>query len=151
MTTVTMTGFDAITNIIAGKVKAIGTTEFAVVAGGSRGAAKNALIARVQAALDRDPWYLGRESKEALRFVVRGLASPESSTRAAAVKQVGVLLLDAVRSNVEKMKNPNGTTFRELTDRYAAFKRRKHGFIHPILKASNDLLGGLRVVVTRIT
>jgi len=151
MTTVTMTGFDAITKVIAGKARAIGTTEFAVVAGGKRGQAKNTLIAKVQKHFDRNPWYIGKESREALRFVARGLASPMPSTAVSATKQIGVLLLDSVRSNVEKMKNADGSTFRELTARYAAFKRRKFGFIHPILRATNDLLGGLRVEVTKRT
>ena len=136
-------------NLIAGKAQAIGTVEFAVVAGGSRGQAKNTMIAKVQQARERDPWFINRESREALKFAARGLASIASDTAAAAAQQIKTLLFDAVRTNVENMKNADGTTFRELTARYAAFKRRKFGFISPILRATNDLLGGLRVMVTR--
>lgn len=151
MTTVTMEGFDKISAIIAGKVQPIGTTTFSVVAGGRRGQEKNTLIAQVQAARDRDPWYLSTDSKQAIRFVARGLASFDQSTVINAVSQIGKLLLDAARVNVENQRNASGSTFAELSARYAAFKRRKFGFIHPILKATNDLLGGLRVVVTRNT
>ncbi len=88
-TTVTMTGFDAITKVIEGKVRAIGTTEFAVVAGGTRGQAKNTLIARVQAARARDPWYLGKEAREAIRFSARGMTSAEPSTVSSAISPTG--------------------------------------------------------------
>ena len=151
MNSVTMEGFDKMSAIIAGKVRAVGTVEFDVIPGGRRGPQLNALIAHVQQARERNPWYLAKESKEAIRFTARGLASLDYNTVSQSIRTIGTLLLDAVRVNVENQRNADGTTFRELTARYAAFKRRKHGFIHSILKATNDLLGGLRVAVTRTT
>lgn len=148
-----MQGTDQIANVIRSKLlksnAAIGNVEIGVVPGGRRGTEKNALIARVQAGMQRNPWYLSKDDLTAIRFLLRGLAGGDGSRVDAVLKQIGAIMVDATRSHVEQMKNANGSTFRELTARYAAFKRRKFGQIHPILKASNDLLGGLKAVISR--
>ncbi len=149
MTSVELQGMDKMAAVIAGKVRAAGTIEFDVVPGGSRGPHRNALIARIQQARDRDPWYLGKEAMDGIRFASRGLTSFDATTIASSVRTISDLLLTAVRANVEAMKNPDGSTFRQLSAKYAAFKRRKFGFIHPILKATNDLIGGLKVLVKK--
>ena len=148
-----MEGGDRIAEAIRTKLLktnvAIGTVTIGIVPGGRRGAEKNAMIAHVQAGLKRNPWYIDKDTLTAIRFLVRGMASADPATVSAALKQTGDIMINAVRSHVEQMRNSNGSTFAELTARYAAFKRRKFGFIHPILRASNDLLGGLKAVITR--
>lgn len=148
-----MEGTDQIARAIGERVlkltQAIGTVEIAVVPGGKRGSATNALIAHVQAARQRNPWYLDKDALTAIRFVARGLASEESGVAVNALKQIGALMVENVRRNIEAQRGPNGQTFRELTARYAAFKRRRVGFIHPILRATGDLIDGLKAVVTR--
>jgi hypothetical protein len=150
---VTMDGTDQIAAAIGSKLlkmtQAVGTTEIGVVAGGRRGAAKNALIAQVQAARQRNPWYLDKDAMTAIRFVARGLASEDSGVVANALKQVGALMVECVRRNIDNQRGPGGATFRELTARYAAFKRRKYGFISPILKATGDLIDGLKAQITK--
>ncbi len=149
MTVVELQGYDKIAAVIAGKVRAAGTIEFDVIPGGNRGPHRNALIARIQEARDRNPWYLGKEALEGIRFASRGLISLDATTVASSIRTISDLLLTAVRANVGAMKNPDGSSFRELSAKYAAFKRRKFGFIHPILKATNDLIGGLKVLVKK--
>lgn len=150
---VSMEGTAQIANAIGAKLlkmtQAVGTTEIGVIAGGRRGAAKNALIAQVQAARKRNPWYLDKDAMTAIRFIARGLASEEPGTVASALKQIGALMVDGVRRNIENQKGPGGATFAELTARYAAFKRRKVGFIHPILRLTGDLMDNLKAVITR--
>lgn len=150
---VTMEGTDAIAKAIGERLlkmtQAVGTTEIGVVAGGRRGAAKNALIAQVQAARQRNPWYIDKDAMTAIRFIARGLASEDSGVVANALKQIGALLVEGVRRNIENQKGPGGATFAELTARYAAFKRRKVGFIHPILRLTGDLMDNLKAVITR--
>ena len=128
----------------------INGTTIDVVAGGSRGGTKNALIARVQTGHLRNPFYLDREAKDAVRFAAGGLSAAQYSTRQRAVGIIGDLMLLAIGRNVEKQQNPNASKFKPLTPAYAAAKRRKFGFVTPILKATNDLLGGLRVRVGKI-
>jgi hypothetical protein len=147
-----MEGTDQIAAAIRSKLlktsAAIGTVTIGVVAGGSRGSAKNSLIAQVQAARKRNPWYLDRDTMTAIRFVLRGVGA-EDADIPGILRRIGGFMVDGVRNHVEQMKNANGSTFAELSARYAAFKRRKYGYIHPILSASKDLLNGLRAVVTR--
>ncbi len=122
--------------------------EVAIVAGGSRGSATNAMIAKVQAGHQRDPFYLDPQAHEALRFVAPGLTAPQYSTRKRALGLIGELMLNAIGRNVEKQANPGGSKFKDLTANYAAFKRRKFGFVTPILRATGDLLKGLKVRIT---
>ncbi len=148
-----MEGLDQVAQAIRAKLMksgaAVGTVEIGVVAGGRRGPEKNSLIARVQAAMKRNPWFIDKDTMQAIRFVARGFTSEDASVVASAFKQIGTLLVDGVRQHIGQMKNANGSTFTELTTRYAAFKRRKHGFIHPVLRATGDLMDGLRAVITR--
>lgn len=150
----TMEGTDQIAGAIRTKLLktnvAIGTVTIGVATGGRRGAEKNAMIARVQAGLKRNPWYVDKDTLTAIRFLLRGV-SGENADVPSILKQIGDVMVNAVRLHVEQMRNSNGSTFAELSARYAAFKRRKYGFIHPILKASNDLLGGLKAVIMRTT
>lgn len=133
---------------------ALGTTTISVVAGGERGGAKNALIAKTQAAprskrWKRDPFYLSQRTKERLRFLARGMASADYTTRKRATDDIGNVMLSGILENVEAQRNPGGDKFTKLTPNYAAYKRRKFGFVTPVLRASGDLLGGLKVKVER--
>lgn len=118
-----------------------------VVAGGSRGAEKNTLIAKVQAKQLRDPFYVDEPGKESLRFVLSGLTAAAYSTRKRALDLAGEIMLNGIGRNVERQQNPGGQSFKELTEKYARAKQRKFGYVVPILKATGDLLGGLRVVI----
>lgn len=122
------------------------TYDVRIVTGGWRGADKNSLIAKVQAKLGRDPFYLSDELKEAMRFVV-GVAFKDEEKRQAQLKKLGQLILDDVLEHIEKGINKGGKAFKDLTDKYAAYKQRKFGFKHPILKATGDLMFGLRAEV----
>ena len=148
----TYEGGDRIAEAIRAKLlktsAAIGTVTTGVAAGGRRGPEKNALIARVQADRKRNPWYIDKDTMTAIRFVARGLGG-EDVDKTAVFRQIGALLVDAVRKNVAAQKNANGSTFAELSARYAAFKRRKYGYTHPILRAAGDLLDGLKAVITK--
>lgn len=131
--------------------KAIGGmngAEVAIVAGGARGGDKNALIAKVQAKQLRDPFYLDPQGMESIRFATAGVTAAQYSTRKRALMLIGELMLNAIGRNVEKQQNPGGSRFKELTANYAAYKKRKYGFSHPILRATGDLLKGLRVRIT---
>lgn len=119
-----------------------------VVAGGARGVDKNTLIADVQAGRRRNPWYLSAEAKEALRFVFRPMWADPAKTMSQ-LQKAGQVILDAIRLNVARQKNKSGSGFQALTPNYAAYKRRKFGFVTPILRATGDLLDGLRVVIDR--
>ena len=143
---------DKIARMIEAKVAAVSAdahTTISIVAGGQRGQALNTLIARVQAGVDRNPFYLSKDEREALKFILRGMTSEDAGTRRAAVDKAGREMLDAVLRHVLQQQNKSGKPFKALSERYAAYKRRKFGFVVPILKATGDLLGGLRVLVDR--
>jgi hypothetical protein len=125
-------------------------TRISVVPSGARGADQNAIIARAQANRGRAPWYISREDMEPIRFVAKALGSADAGVRQQAITSIGQLMLAAIGNNIAKQSNADGARFAPLTAAYAAFKRRKFGFIAPILKATNDLLGGLRVKIDRI-
>lgn len=135
---------------------ALDGTRISVVPAGKRGADQNAKIAGVQADKEnktkwkRNPWYISREDMEPIRFVLKAIGSPDASVRQRAIKSVGDLMLIAVAKNIEKQLNPGGSAFTPLSKAYAAFKQRKFGFIAPILKASGDLIGDLRIAVDKI-
>ncbi len=120
-----------------------------IVAGGARGGKKNAMIAAVQAIAKRSPWYPNKQAMEGIRFAARGLASDSRTTQVRALSDIGELLLASIRRNVEEQRNPDGSAFKPLTAAYARRKQRKLGFTIPILRATGDLLGGLRVRVDR--
>ncbi len=118
-----------------------------IVAGGKRGQDKNTLIAKVQAKQLRDPFYLDQQAKVAIRFALNGLTASAYSVRKRALDLAGELMLNGIGRNVERQQNPGGQSFKDLTAKYAAYKKRVHGFTIPILKATGDMLGGLRVVI----
>ena len=125
-----------------------GTWEVEIITGGRRGGVKNALIARAQANRRRDPFYINRKAKETIKFLVNGLTSVIESTREMAAKQIGDAMLISIGENVQKQANKEGSGFTPLTSGYALRKKRKFGFTTPILKATGDLLGGLRARIT---
>lgn len=139
----------AITAAIQNIGKDVDGASVSIVAGGSRGQDKNTLIAKVQAAVKRNPFYISKETREVLRFVARGLTSRDYNTRRRALDEMGQALLIGVYQNVERQRNPDGTAFKALTAAYAAYKRRKFGFVIPVLRATGDLLGGLKVLIDR--
>lgn len=122
-------------------------TEIAIVAGGVRGGAKNAMIARVQAAMGRNLAYAGSKTMQLIRAAVPGLLRP--GTHGPTAQAIGNMLIIGINENVGAQKNPDGSTFKALTPGYARRKQAKWGFVRPIMRASGDLLGGLRVRVTR--
>lgn len=124
------------------------TADINVVAGGQRGIDANTMIANVQAANRRNPWYLADKAKDACRILVRRMAA-DPALADAQLKRIGRLVLDGILENVANQANRGGKPFKALTAAYAAYKQRKFGFTVPILKATNDLLGGLRVVIER--
>lgn len=129
---------------------ALDGTRLSVVPGGARGAEKNALIAAVQAGRQRSPWYIDSGDMEPIRFVAKALGSADASVRQRAITTIGQLMLAAIAHNVERQRDKSGGRFAPLSKAYAAYKQRKFGFIAPILKATNDLLGNLRVTVDKI-
>ena len=127
-----------------------GEIVFEVKAGGARGGAKNAMIAAVQAAMGRNAFWVNPKTKGQIALAARelyGLAS--AAARRRAEETIKALLLVGVGENVAAQRNPGGGAFRQLTANYAAQKRRIHGFVLPILRATGDLLGGLKVEVRR--
>lgn len=124
------------------------SVEIAVVTGGTRGASKNALIARVQSAYGRNPFYLNAKTLQVIRAAARGLFGAAGTAKRTS-DSIGAAMLVSINENVGKQQNPDGGKFAELTTGYARRKQAKWGFVKPILRASGDLLGGLRVRVTR--
>jgi hypothetical protein len=145
-----MGGAAAIEAKINAAIGSVNGTQISIVAGGSRGQSKNTLIAKVQQKQLRNPFYLDQQAMEAIRFAARGLMAAAYSTRKRATEIMGELMLNAIGRNVEKQTNPGGSKFKDLTANYAAYKQRVHGFKVPILKATNDLLGGLKVVISKL-
>lgn len=129
---------------------ALDGTRISVVPSGARGADRNATIAAVQRKHGRSPWYISKGDMEPIRFVAKSLGSADASLRQRAITTIGQLMLAAIGNNIAKQSNADGARFARLTKAYAAYKQRKFGFIAPILKATNDLLGGLRVRIDRI-
>jgi hypothetical protein len=125
------------------------TVEIAVVAGGKRGAVKNALIARAQANQRRNPFYLNKRAMQAIRFLVNGAVSSVASVRASAHKAIADEMLVSIGENAQAQRNPGGDGFKPLSQGYALRKQRAVGFVLPILKRSGDLLGGLRTRINR--
>lgn len=123
-------------------------SEVAIVAGGARGSAKNTLIARVQQAWQRNPFYLDDQAKQSIAFALRGLTAGSYSTRLRALTLAGEAMKNAIARNLAAQANPDGSNFRALTEKYAAYKRRKFGYVVPIMRASGDLMDNLQVKVT---
>lgn len=119
----------------------------AVTTGGARGAEKNALIARVQAAHGRNLAYINSRAMQLIRAAIPGLFQGAAAARRTA-EAIGNAMLISIQENVAAQRNPDGSAFRPLSPNYAAAKRRKFGFVVPVLRASGDLLGGLKVRIT---
>jgi hypothetical protein len=150
---VSIEGLDGLEQRLTERIAAAlppGETIFEVKAGGARGGAKNAMIAAVQAALGRNAFWVNPKTKAQIALAARGLyGMAPAGARRRAEETIKALLLVGVGENVAAQKNPGGGSFRSLTANYAAQKRRLHGFVTPILKATGDLLGGLRAEVRR--
>jgi len=84
------------------------------------------------------------EGLAGLREAIAGLFQGAAAARRTA-EAIGNMLLISVQENVATQRNPDGSAFRPLSPNYAAAKRRKFGFVTPVLRASGDLLGGLKV------
>lgn len=143
-------GLDGLRQRIEARIReqAGADTEIAVVTGGTRGATKNALIAKVQAARLRNPFYLNGKALALIKAAAPALFSIGSNAKLAA-EAIGNAMLISIQENVSAQKNPDGGTFTGLTTGYARRKQAKWGFVRPVLRASGDLLGGLLVRVTR--
>lgn len=123
--------------------------EVNIVAGsGNRTAAENARIARTQAGLQRNPYYLPGDTLKVIKGLVAAAAS-DRTWKLLVLKQVGEIMRDAVRQNILRQANRSGSKFRSLTEAYAAYKQRKHGFVTPILRATGELMDSLGVEVRR--
>lgn len=123
--------------------------EICVVAGGARGAAKNALIARAQANRNRDPFYLNPGALGAIGELAGQIFAAARDARQRLFDTVGDVMLASIQVNVDGQRNPGGQAFRALSLAYARRKQRQFGFTIPILRATGDLLRGLKVVVTK--
>lgn len=137
----------AVTSGILDRLK--DTWEAVVEAGGLRGAARNALIARAQANNRRDPWYINPKAMSDIRELAGSLTSQNLTVRVAAAKAIGSRLLMNIAENVQAQRNKDGGPFTPLTAAYARRKQQMEGFVRPILKATGDLLAGLHARVTR--
>lgn len=116
-----------------------------IVAGGSRGGATNALIARVQASMKRNPWFLRRDERLRIAKVLARAAARGGVTKQT-LNRVGQMMLVAILKHVQAAENPDDSSFRSLSAEYEARKRVQVGS-RPILIATGDLMNGLRVVV----
>ncbi len=117
-----------------------------VVAGGSRGGAMNAMIAKVQRAHGRNPFYVDPDTRSVLKTMVKAGLAREGGLTSADFTAMGELILRAVRTHMEAQRGPGGAAFRPLSDAYAAAKRKKFGD-KPILEASEQLVDTLSVRV----
>lgn len=145
-----------------------GDWSLAVEAGGRE---ENAMIAAVQSKWRRNPWYISKDDRKLINAkLTRAFAAdvnrqvgallgakPDEARNAANeerlvrdLRRIADSVLSGFLGNVRRQTNKDGSPFAALTDAYAAYKRRKHGFTKPILKATNDLLGGLRARVDRL-
>lgn len=127
-----------------------GTTAIAVVTGGSRGTAANALIAEVQAKLGRDPFYLVDPWLQSIREMIRFAAARPEGYSQNDLHAIGERMLENIRANVGRGQNKRGSAFTPLTADYAREKARKHPG-RPILVATGDLVDGLHVEIERRT
>ncbi len=126
-----------------------GNATLHLIAGGKRGADVNATIAAVQASHGRNPWYIASDDKLILKLMLMRFAVAAETVKSKALNDIGRFVLRSLLSNVTAQRNKDGSTFARLTEKYIAYKKRKFGFTVPILKATGDLLGGVRVVINR--
>lgn len=124
------------------------TTAIAIVTGGSRGTAVNAMIAEVQARLGRNPFYLVDPWLQSIREMLRFAAARPGGYTLDDLHAVGQRMLENVRDNVARQQTKGGGAFTPLTDAYAREKAKRHPG-RPILVATGDLVGGLHVEIER--
>jgi hypothetical protein len=105
------------------------------------------MIARVQAAYKRNPFFINPRAMQLIKAAAPGLFQAGASAKRTA-EAIGNAMLISIQENVGMQRNPDGSGFRPLTPNYAAAKRRKFGFVVPVLRASGDLLGGLKVRIS---
>lgn len=125
------------------------SAEIGIQTGGARGADLNALIARAQANRGRDPFWFPADVVKQLRDRIQRAMSVNVTARQAVYQGIGQAMLAAIQSNVDAQRGPGGTSFRALTPEYARRKQRKFVFVTPILRATGDLMKGLKVVITK--
>ncbi len=147
---------DSLASAIEAKIsralQSVDGVRIAIVAGGRRGQDRNTTNAQAKPLSrrwKRDPFYFNARMRERIRFAARGLTSPDYSTRKRAVDDMGEAMLEGVAENVAGQRNADASGFTKLTPNYAAFKRRRFGHVTPILRASGDLLDGLKVRVDK--
>lgn len=121
----------------------------AIATGGARGAEKNALIARAQANRQRDPFYLPTEALAKIQALAQTMFGLARDARGPVLELIGTVMLATIQSNVDGQRNPGGQPFTPLTVAYAKRKQHRFGFVVPILRATGDLIKGLRVVIDR--
>lgn len=144
--------FHAVTDI-GGLIKDVLTTfgndldvKFNVTTGsGSRSEQTNALIAVVQAENGRNPFYLNQQQSA----VVVGQVAKIATGKGFNWRTVSDSILTFIKQNAAAQISASGYPFKPLTAAYAQRKKRQFGFVTPILRATGDLLGGLRVRVDR--
>lgn len=141
---------DGIMRAITARAAKLGTYKINVEFGGQRGADKNAMIMRVQAAEGRNPGYLPKEFREQIKREVAALAAKPEGWTVPELEAIGSRMIIAILDNVRRQQNKSGASFAPLTETYAANKRKKLGSERPILKFSGDLLSGLHVTVERV-
>lgn len=107
----------------------------------ARTAEKNALIAHVQAAYHRNPFYFDRAMLKEIKARLR----MKAETGRGLYQEIGKIMLDGVRAHAANEQNMRGH-FRKLTAAYAAIKARKYGSM-PILRATGELINTLNVVI----
>lgn len=131
-------------------IGSIDGTVIEILPAGKRGQSTNATIANVLKGQQRNPFYLDEQAKEAIRFAARGLTAAQYAVRKRAAELMGEVMLLGIARNVDKQRNENGSGFRALTSKYAAYKRRVHGFVTPITRATGDLMDNLKVRISKI-
>jgi len=149
--TLTVSGVRAaVTAALMAKLRNLqGSVFIDVIAGGTRGGEKNAMIAKVQAGLDRNPWYVSAEWLDLIRARIRSAVQQEYGATEDDLRDVGEILKRAVLSNLEAQQNKRESGFRDLSEGYAKQKQRAVGFVKPILVRTGDLRGGMSSRVSR--
>ncbi len=71
------------------------------------------------------------------------------SLRISAAKLIGERMVEAIIENFERQRNKGGSRFKDLSPAYKKRKQREHGFVYPILKATSDLMGGVKAFYRR--
>lgn len=112
---------------------------------GIRGAEANAIIARVQKAAGRNPWYVSPEGWTKLSQVIkRYMASPNyPNNRKQMLEHMCNVLVEDIQSNFRKQRNPDGSSFTPLDPVYAQKKIRDVG-AKPILERIGDLMKNVK-------